>query len=148
MALIENKKARFEYELIKTYEAGAELLGHEVKAVRGGMGSLEGARVSVRGGETFLVGATIAPYQSGNTPASYDPERTRRLLLSAREIQELSGAESQRGLTIIPLKWYNRGPRLKIEIAVARRKKKYDKRETLKRRDTEREIARTLKKEY
>lgn len=145
MALIENKKARFDYELLETYEAGAELFGFEVKAVKKGMGSLEGSRVVVRGGEAFLAGASIAPYQAGNTPASYDKERTRRLLLNKKEIAMLAAAESKKGLTIVPIKWYNRGRLLKLEVAVARHKKQYDKRATLKERDTKRQIERTLK---
>lgn len=147
MSLIENKKARFDYELLETYEAGASLLGHEVKALRSGKASLEGARVMVRGGEAFLVGASIQPYQAGNTPASYDPERSRKLLLSKKELAVLAESEGQKGLTIIPIKWYNRNRKLKLAIAVARHKKKYDKRAALKERDTRREIGRTLKNE-
>jgi SsrA-binding protein len=148
MTLIENKKAHFDYEIVETYEAGASLVGHEVKALRAGKGSLEGARVGVRGGEAFLIGATIQPYQVGNTPKSYDPERTRKLLLSKKEIVTLADAEGQKGLTIVPLKWYNHNRKLKLAIAIARHKKKYDKRASLKERDTKREIGRTLKNEY
>lgn len=145
MALIENKKAQFDFEILETHEAGVVLLGHEVKALRAGKGSLEGARVGVRGGEAFLIGATIQPYQVGNTPKDYDVERSRRLLLSKKEIATLASAEGQKGLTIIPLKWYNRNRKLKLAIAVARHKKKYDKRAALKERDTRREIDRSLK---
>lgn len=145
MAFIENKKARFDFEFLETYEAGAELLGFEVKAIRRGTANLEGARVVVRSGEAFLVGATISPYQPKNTPGSYDSERSRKLLLSKKELTELAGAEAQRGLTLIPIKWYNKNRKIKLEIAVARRKKKYDKRATLKERDTDRDIRRTLK---
>lgn len=148
MAFIENKKARLEYEFLGTFEAGAELFGHEVKAIKKGMGNLEGARIMVRGGEAFLAGATISAYQQKNTPESYDPERTRRLLLNKKEIVELAGAEGQKGLTIVPIKWYNSKRKLKLEITVARHKKKYDKRQTLKERDTKRQIERTLKNEY
>ncbi len=145
MALIANKKAKFDFELLTSYEAGVALLGFEVKAVRKGLGSLEGARVTVRGGEAFLVGATISPYQVKNTPPSYDPERSRKLLLSLKELKELADAESQKGLTILPIRWYNTKRLVKLEIAVARRKKKYDKRESLKKRDSARQIDRTLK---
>jgi len=145
MAFIENKKARLNYEMLETFEAGAELLGFEVKAVRNGMGSLEGARVMVRGGEAFLAGATISPYQVENTPKSYTPDRTRRLLLNKKELHTLAEYEGQKGLTIVPIKWYNKSRKIKLEIAVARHKKKYDKRETLKERDTKRHIDRTLK---
>lgn len=145
MSFIENKKARLNFEILDTYEAGAELLGFEVKAIRSGMGNLEGARVMVRGGEAFLVGATITPYQVKNTPKSYDPERTRRLLLNKKELVTLAENEGKKGLTIVPIKWYNKNRKIKLEVAIARHKKKYDKRESLKARDTKRQIDRTLK---
>ena len=148
MALIENKKARFDYEFLQTFEAGVELYGHEVKSIKESMGSLDGARVVARGGEAFLMGATVSPYQQKNVPKSYDPERARRLLLSKKEIAEVTSAEQKKGLTIIPIKWYNKGHRLKLEVAVARHKKKYDKRAALKERDEKRDIERTLKSEY
>ena len=147
MSLVENKKARLEYEILDEYEAGIALVGHEVKAVRGGKASLEGARVVVRGGEAFLIGAAIQPYQPGNTPALYDPERSRRLLITKKEIAALADAE-HRGLTIVPLKWYNKNRKLKVALVTARKKKKYDKRATLKERDIKREISRSLKREY
>src|SRR3990167_3163489 len=86
MTLIENKKVSFDYEILETLEAGLELLGFEVKSLRAGHGSLKGARVVARGGEAYLVGATIPAWQMANAPKSYDPERTRRLLLSKKEI--------------------------------------------------------------
>lgn len=147
-AIIENKKARLEYEPLEKFEAGIELLGYEVKALRSGRASLVGARVVVRANEAFLVGATISPYQEKNTPAWYDPERTRRLLLNKKEIAEIAAAEGQKGLTIIPIMVYNKNRRLKLEVAIARHKKKHDKRATLKKRDTDRELRRTLKNEY
>ena len=147
-AIIENKKARLEYEFLETYEAGIELLGYEVKALRAGMASLIGSRVVVRAGEAYLAGASVRPYQEKNTPKSYDPERTRRLILHKKEIAELADSEGQKGLTIIPIMVYNKNNRLKVQIAVARHKKKHDKRETLRKRDTERDIRRTLKNEY
>jgi len=145
MSLIENKKARFNYEILETYEAGLELQGLEVKSLRKGQGSLEGAHVIVRGGEAYLVGATIPPYQAGNTPKDYDPARTRRLLLTKKQIGELAEYENKKGLTIIPLSVYNKNSRLKLSVGVARGKKKYDKRESIKKRDLEREIGRKLK---
>ncbi|PIR85188.1 SsrA-binding protein [Candidatus Kaiserbacteria bacterium CG10_big_fil_rev_8_21_14_0_10_45_20] len=147
MAFVENKKAHFDYEFLETYSAGAELFGYEVKAIRAGKASLLGARVLVRGGEVFLVGASISPYQEKNTPASYDPERARRLLLSKKEILELAEQDGKRGLTIIPIKWYNGNRKVKLEFAVARHKKRYDKRALLKAKDTKRHIDRTLKGE-
>ena len=143
--MIENKKARLNYEILDEYEAGIELLGHEVKSVRGGQGKLEGSHVVIRGGEAYIVGMHIPPYQPSNTPAGYDPARTRRLLLTKRELGALSNQESQKGLTIVPLRVYNKGRNLKVLVAVARGRKKYDKREVLKKRDADREIERTLK---
>lgn len=145
MSLIDNKKVHFNYEVLERYEAGIELLGVEVKALRAKRGSLEGSHVTVRGGEAFLIGATVNPYQTGNTPKSYDPVRHRRLLLTKDEIAELSAKESQKGLTIVPIAVYNKGRKLKVEIAVVRGKKAHDKRETLKKRESERDIMRDIK---
>ncbi len=145
MSDIENKKARLEYELIDTYEAGLELKGYEVKALRAGKASLVGARVMVRGGEAYLVGATISPYQEGNTPKHYDPERSRRLLLKKKELQELVGAESQKGLTLVPVVIFNKKRFVKLLFALARKKKAHDKRASLKERDDRRAMDRSLK---
>lgn len=145
MNLVEHKKARLNFETLEEFEAGIELLGHEVKSLRGKHGKLEGSHVVVRGGEAFVVGMSIPPYQPSNTPKEYDPERTRKLLLTQKELGELAGAEGQKGLTIVPISVYNRGRKLKLKIAIARGRKKHDKRDVLKRRDTQREIDRTLK---
>lgn len=145
MALLANSRARHDYEILETLEAGIELRGFEVKALRARRGSLAGARVIVRGGEAYLVGASIPPYQPGNAPAEYDPARPRRLLLAKREIARLASAESAKGLTVVPISLYNKRRVLKLEVAIARGKKKGDKREILKRRDARREIERTLK---
>ncbi len=145
--VIRNKKASFDFELLETFEAGMELFGFEVKALRNKLGSLEGAYVVVRDNEAFLVGATIPPYQPSNTPKDYDPERTRRLLLSKKEIGTLAGAESQKGLTIVPISVYNAGRKLKLKLAIGKGKKKFDKRETIKSRESKRAIERTLKQE-
>lgn len=145
MALIEHKKARLDYEILEEFEAGLELLGGEVKALRQGNGKLEGAHVIIRAGEAYLVGAHVPPYQPANTAESYDPNRTRKLLLTKKEITELSQYEGQKGLTIVPLRVYNKGRNLKVLLGVARGRKKYDKRAVLKERDTKREIDRSLK---
>ncbi|GMQ95025.1 MAG: SsrA-binding protein SmpB [Patescibacteria group bacterium] len=142
---IQNKKARFNYEILETFDAGIELRGFEVKSLRKKQGSLEGAYVVVRGNEVFLVGTTIPPYQPANAPKDYDPERARRLLLTKKEITVLAGAEHQKGLTIVPLSVYSKHNKLKLGIGIARGKKKYDKREAIKKRDTERDVARELK---
>lgn len=145
MSLVENKKARFDYELLETFTAGLELLGHEVKSVRGKKGSLKGAFVTVRGGEAYLVGAHIPPYQPANTPDSYDPYRNRRLLLTRKELKNLSDRESEKGLTLVPISLYNKNGVIKLDFAIGRGKKKQDKRETIKKRDLERELGRKIK---
>lgn len=145
--LVHNRKAHFNYEILETFDAGIELFGFEVKALRKGQGSLDGSHVTIRGGEAYLINAHIPPYQIGNVPKDFDPRRNRRLLLTKKEIDTLSGLENQKGLTIIPISLYNKGSKIKIEIAVARPKKKYDKRESIKKRDADREARRTLKGE-
>ncbi len=147
MSLITNKKAYFNYEILQKIEAGIELLGFEVKSLKKGQGSLAGARISVRGSEAFVVNMNIPPYQPKNTPQDYDPERPRKLLLNKKEIEEIGKTENQKGLTIVPISVYNKGRKIKVEIAIVRGKKKYDKRESLKKRDFEREIRRNLKNE-
>ncbi|TSC54835.1 MAG: ssrA-binding protein [Parcubacteria group bacterium LiPW_30] len=144
-SFIENKKARFNYEITETLEAGIELLGPEVKSIKGGMGSLEGAYAVVRGGEVFLLGSNIPPYQAGNMPKGYDPLRTRKLLLTKKEIIELAQMEQEKKLTIVPLSMYNKKGKVKVSLGVARGKKKFDKRETIKKRDDMREVRRSLK---
>jgi SsrA-binding protein len=143
--LVENKKTGLNYEWLETYETGIELLGGEVKSLKGKQGSLEGSRVLIRGGEAYVVGMFIPPYQINNINPSYDPYRTRRLLLAKKEIAELADRGEQRGLTIVPLSVYNKGRFLKVKIAVARGKKKFDKREDLKRKESKRDIARDIK---
>ncbi len=145
MTLVEYKKAFLKYAPLETFAAGIELFGQEVKALRNHMGSLEGARVVVRGGEVFIVGMTIPAYQSANAAKSYDPERARRLLLTKKEIATLFAAESKKGLTIIPLEVYTAGDLIKARIAIVRGKGKEDRREDLKKRDAERETGRVLK---
>jgi SsrA-binding protein len=146
MAVVENKRVGFDYSIIEEMEAGLQLYGYEVKSLRAGHGSLKGARVVARGGEAYLVGATIPAFQPANAPKSYDPERTRKLLLSSKEIAHISSAEGEKGLTIVPLKVYNKGRNLKLLLAIARGKKKEDKRQSIKERDEKRRIQRTLKK--
>ncbi len=145
MNLVEHKKARLDYEILEEFEAGIELFGHEVKSLRTRQGKLEGSHAIVRNGEAYVVGMQIPPYQPANTPESYDPTRSRRLLLTKKELDELEAAEGKKGLTIVPLSVYNKGSKLKLRLAIARGRKKYDKRDVLKKRDAEREIERTLK---
>ena len=112
MALIENSRVGFDYEILEEIEAGISLLGHEVRSLRAGHGSLKGARVVARGGEAYLVGATIPAWQPANTPKSYDPERPRKLLLSTKEIAHVASAEGEKGLTIVPLNVYDKSRNL------------------------------------
>lgn len=142
---VSNKKARFDYEILETFEAGLVLYGYEAKSVRSGKAKLEGAHVVVRGGEAFLVGASIAPYQAANTPDDYETDRTRKLLLNQKELAKLERESENAGLTIVPIRLYNSNRKIKIEIALARGKKQADKRESIKKRDTKRAIDRILK---
>lgn len=121
------------------------LLGTEVKALRRGQGKLDGAHVVVRGGEVYLVGADIPAFQKANAPADYDQTRARKLLLSHKDISKLFTESEKKGLTIVPIRWYNKGSKLKLEIAIARGKKKFDKRESIKARDTKRDLEREFR---
>jgi SsrA-binding protein len=145
MSLVENKRVGFDFQILETIEAGLELFGYEVKSLRAGHGSLKGARVVARGGEAYLVGATIPAWQPANAPKSYDAERSRRLLLKSKEIDQIRGAESEKGLTIVPLSVYNKGRNLKLSLAIARGKKKGDKRQHIKEREEKVRINRSLK---
>ena len=145
MTLIANKKAGLRFAFQTFFSCGLELLGGEVKSLRAKNGSLEGAYVVVRGGEAYIVGMTIPPYQAANTKKGYDPERTRRLLLTKKEIAELGNAETKKGLTIVPIEIYTVGRLLKVKIAIAHGKGKADKREDLKKKDARREQDRVLK---
>jgi len=147
MSLIENKKAYFNYEIIEKFDAGIELFGFEVKSLRKGQGSLDGSHITVRGGEVYLIGSTIPPFQTANTPKTYNSSRNRRLLLTKKEIEELGSSEKQKGLIIVPISVYNKGRKLKVSIAIVRGKKKQDKRQSIKKRESDRETRRTLKYE-
>ena len=144
--LSENRKAYFNYEILETLEAGIELRGYEVKAVKSGRASITGAFATIKDEQIWLTNADIPPYQPKNTPADYDPQRSRRLLLKKSEITYLIGKLQSERLTVVPLKLYNKGGRIKVELGLARGKRKYEKRETIKKRETQREIRRTLKK--
>lgn len=145
MIFVENKKARIRYSILESFEAGIELLGGEVKSLRAKLGKLDGSRVVVRGGEAFLTGMSIPPYQGVQAGADYDPERPRRLLLSKKEIVELMEGEEKKGLTTVPLEVYNKGRYIKVRVAIVKGKKETDRREDIKKRDTERDLARDLK---
>jgi len=142
---IHNKKASLNYEILEKFEAGISLLGFEVKSVKEKKGSLEGSHITIRGSEAFVINMHIPPYQPSNTPKDYDEYRLRKLLLTKKEIQDLSEKEAQRGLTIVPISVYNKGRKIKVQVAVVRGKKKQDKRQTIRKRDTDRDIERSLK---
>ena len=144
--LIDNRKAHFNYEVIEKYEAGIELLGFEVKSIKGGRAILAGSYGFVRGGEVYLMNMQIPPYQVGNTPIDYDSTRTRKLLLSKKQIKELVDMDSKKGLTLVPMSLYSKGRLVKVELAVVKGKKNYDKREAIKKRDTDRDIMREMKR--
>jgi len=139
-----NRKAKFEYFLIETYEAGIALQGSEIKSIRAGQISLSEAFVQTDGKEAWLHDAHIAPYEQANR-FNHDPVRPRRLLLHKKEIRKLWDAVRQKGMTIIPTRVYLKAGRAKIEIAVARGKKAYDKREAIAKRDRERDTAREMR---
>jgi SsrA-binding protein len=142
--IAENRRARHEYELLDRYEAGLALTGTEVKSLRAGKASLQQAHAEVRDGEVWLVGANIAEYpQAGRQ--NHDAERDRRLLLHRREIDQLAGKVSERGLTLVPLRLYFKDGRVKVEIAIARGKDVRDKRRDIAERDARREMDRALK---
>ena len=142
--LVENRQARFNYEILEKIEAGISLMGTEVKSIREGKANIKEAYADVRGGEIWLTGAHISPYSHGNI-SNHEPLRERKLLLNAREIHRLQGKVMEKGLTLIPLRLYLKGRLIKLELGVGRGKKLTDKREDIKRRDQEREVQRALK---
>ncbi|MFA6608573.1 MAG: SsrA-binding protein SmpB [Candidatus Paceibacterota bacterium] len=141
MKLVVNKKLTLTYVITHTHEAGVDLFGFEVKSLRKKQGGLDGAKVIIRGGEAFLVGAYIPPYQPANTPKSYDPYRTRKLLLKKSEITELYQKDQIKTLTLHPVSLYNKNNLIKCEVAVCRKKDAQDKRETIKKSIARRELS-------
>ena len=140
MRLIESKKLHLTYVTTDTMEAGVELFGYEVKALRKKLGSLDGAKVIIRGGEVFLIGAYIPPYQASNTPKEYDPYRTRRLLVKKSEVMELYNLEQSKTLTLAPRSLYLKKSLIKCEIAMCKKKDARDKREDIKKDISRREL--------
>jgi SsrA-binding protein len=145
-----NKRARFDYDIADTYEAGLVLRGYEVKSVKNGHISLKGAFVTIKssGGknpEVYLTNAHISKYKKATTIDEYDPDRPRKLLLHAKQIGQLIGKKKETGLTLVPLKVYTTRGLIKLEFGIGRGKKKYDKRESIKKRDTDRIIRRAVK---
>jgi len=143
--LAKNKKAYFDYDILETYEAGIVLTGQEVKSIKLGRMSLKGAFVVFKDEELYLIGAKVPPYQPYNTPKSYDPERSRKLLLKKNEIKHLIGKSKEKGLTLIPLKVYTKYAKIKLEFGLGKGRKKEDKRTVIKKREQKRDIERELK---
>jgi len=146
--LVENKKAYFNYQILKKFEAGISLIGQEVKSLKTRGVSLAGSYVIVKNGDIFWIGAKIPPYQPKNAPTDYNPLRSRRLLLKKTEIKFLIGKAKQKGLTLIPLKVYIIKGKIKLEFGIAKGLKKFDKREIIKKREAEKEIQRLLKAKF
>jgi SsrA-binding protein len=141
----ENKAAGFGIEILEKYRAGLVLIGQEVKSIRSGKMGLKGSYVVFKGNELFLVGANVPAYQPKNSPKDYNPERSRKLLLQKDEINRLIGKSKEKGLTLLPLMVYTNAATIKLEFGIAKRLKKFDKREKIKKADAKREMDRTLK---
>lgn len=144
--LTTNPRAKFDYQILETYEAGLVLTGFEVKAAKSGRLNLKSSYITIKNNEAFLINAQLMPYQPKNTPADYDPNRTRKLLLHKKEIKKLIGKSSEKNLTLIPTKMYfnNRGF-AKVEIALGKGKKMFDKRDAVKKRDIDLDIKRATR---
>jgi SsrA-binding protein len=140
MDIITNRRVYFDYQILQTFEAGVELKGFEAKAVKTGRINLAGAYALIKNNQIWLFNADIPPYQPKNTPLDYEPKRTRRLLLKKEEIKNLIGQTKQKHLTLVPLRVYTKNQRIKIEIGLVKSRKKFDKRELIKKREVEREI--------
>jgi len=151
MILAENKKGKFDYQILKNWEAGLVLTGQEVKAIRAKQISLKEAYVTInfdprtKKPQAYLLNCHISPYKKAGPLPSYSPDRTRRLLLHQKEINSIYGQIQPKGLTLIPLKVYTKGTKIKVEIGLGRGKKLFDKREIIKKRDLDRDIRRNIK---
>lgn len=142
----DNRQARYLYEILDTYEAGIELAGTEVKSIRLGRVNLRDGYALIRNGEAWLSNVHISPYETTGKYFNHEPRRNRKLLLHKKEINKLIGLLEQQGLTLVPLKMYFKGEWIKVSLGVGKGKKLHDKRETVKRREDQREMARVLKR--
>ena len=140
-----NRRARHDFEIVDRYEAGLVLTGSEVKSLREGRANLKDSFAHVRRGEVFLEGAYIAPYTFSHR-GGHDPERSRKLLLNRREIDQIAGKLAEKGLTLIPLKIYFKGPHAKVELGLGRGKRSYDKRRSIREREQRREMDRAIRR--
>jgi SsrA-binding protein len=141
----DNRQARFQYEILETYEAGVQLFGTEVKSIRAGKVNLKDGFALIRNGEAFLLNVHISPHHTTSEVFNHDPRRTRKLLLHQDEIRKLTGKVEQQGLTLVPLKMYLKRGWVKVVIALARGKKLHDKREDIRKRQDQRDMQRALK---
>ena len=139
-----NKRARFDYEILDNWEAGLMLTGTEVKSLRAGRATINDAFGVVKDGEVWLLNMHVSPYEQGNQ-FNHDPVRTRKLLLHGREIKRLIGAVERQGLTLVAMELYFKGSHAKVRIGLGKGKKLHDKRETIKRREADREVARAVR---
>ncbi|MBD3251318.1 SsrA-binding protein SmpB [Candidatus Uhrbacteria bacterium] len=144
MIFAENRKARHHYETLEEYEAGLVLSGQEVKSIREGGANLTGSHISIENGELWVKGMRIAPYSKSGQTEGYDPEHPRKLLMRKTEIKQIWGKTQQKGLTLIPFSLYPLGRHIKLKFGLCRGKKAHDKRESLRRRDIERDVRRNL----
>jgi len=145
MIIVTNKRAYFDYQILETYEAGVQLKGFEVKAIKTGRINLAGSYAIIKNNQLWLLNADIPAYQPKNTPKDYDSKRTRRLLIKTSEIKNLMGRVQEKGLTLLPLKVYTKNRRIKIEIGLAKSRKEFDKREVIKKREAQRQIQDKLR---
>lgn len=145
--IAENRKARHDYFVIETYEAGIELFGTEVKSLRAGNVNLKDSYCEVDGGELFALGMHISPYEQGNI-FNKDPLRPKKLLMHKREIMKLTGLVSREGYTLVPLSLYFKGSRVKMAVGLCKGKKLYDKRDSAAKRDADRTIEKAMKNRY
>lgn len=144
--LLENSKAGFDYEILDKFQAGLQLLGWEVKSLKNKKGNLAGSWVIIRGGEAFLVGLDIPPYQPLNMPKGFEKQRTIKLFLTKKEISHLEGKSKEKRLTMVPIKLYTEAGKIKLEFGLGKGKKKFEKREKIKKRETDRQIEREIKR--
>ncbi|GAB1389587.1 MAG: SsrA-binding protein [Rubrivivax sp.] len=143
--IVENRRARHEYHIEETFEAGIVLAGWEIKSIRAGQVQLTDGYVHIRGGELFMIGCRINPLRSASTHVVPEPDRTKKLLMHKDEIRRLIGKVEQKGFTLVPLNLHYKGGRVKVEVALAKGKAMHDKRETEKKKDWEREKGRLMR---
>jgi SsrA-binding protein len=143
-----NKRANYDYEILEKIEGGLVLAGYEVKSIKTGLINLKGAFVTIRDNQAYLTNASIPAYQPKNTPESYDPERSRKVLIHKSQLKSLIGKISRKGLTLVPIKVYSSRGLIKLEFGVGKGKKKIDKRDDIKKREAKVNIERALKNKY